>query len=275
MAQSEVLYDRIGDGYDLTRRADPYITERLGRLLAIQPGRVYLDIACGTGNYTTALAAVGGRWHGVDASATMIAAARPKSASVSWHVADVTALPPSIPAVDGACCVLALHHFPDVPAALREIRRVLRPGGRFAAFTASRDQLRSYWLNAYFPNAMAREIAKMPDVPEVERWMTDSGLTAILREPYTVLPDLQDFFLPGGKHRPHLYLDARVRAGISTFAALADPAEVEKGCRLLTEDLRTGRFQEIAGGRDQGQGDCLFVVGEATELGASYADRHA
>jgi ubiquinone/menaquinone biosynthesis C-methylase UbiE len=122
----EALYDRIGDSYDLTRRADPYITERLGRLLGVRPGAAYLDIACGTGNYTTALAGMGGRWHGVGVSATMIAAARPKSVSVSWNVADVTALPPSIPTVDGVCCVLALHHFPDVPTALREIRRVLR-----------------------------------------------------------------------------------------------------------------------------------------------------
>jgi len=265
----EILYDRIGGGYDTTRRADPHLTERLRRLLGVQSGGVYLDVACGTGNYTAALAATGGRWHGLDASATMIAAARPKSALVSWHVADVTALPPGVPAVDGASCILALHHFPDLPAALREVRRVLRPGGRFAAFTASRDQMRSYWLNAYFPAAMAKAIAQMPDVADVERWMSDSGLAPILRELYTVAPDLQDLFLYSGKHRPHRYLDARVRAGISTFAALADRAEVERGCRQLAEDLRTGRFREVAGGHDSGQGDYLFVVGEAAEPGVA------
>jgi ubiquinone/menaquinone biosynthesis C-methylase UbiE len=265
MGPVEVSYDRIGAGYDTTRRADTHITEWLCRFLDVNSAGVYLDIACGTGNYTVALAAIAGRWHGLDASITMIQAARPKSASVSWHVADVTDLPSSVPAVDGVSCVMALHHLPDVPAALREVRRVLRPGGRFVAFTASREQMRSYWLNAYFPVAMARAIAQMPDVVDLQRWLSDSGLSPVFREPYTVEPDLQDLFLYSGKRRPHLYLDARVRAGISTFAALADQAEVERGCRLLAEDLRTGRFRKVAEGHDCGQGDYLFVVagGEA------------
>jgi hypothetical protein len=112
---------------------------------------------------------------------------------------------------------------------------------------------------------MARAIAQMPDVADVEQWLSDSGLSPIFREPYTVEPHLQDLFLYSGKHRPYLYLDTRVRAGISTFAALADQAEAEQGCRLLAEDLRTGRFREVAEGHDTGQGDYLFVVagGEA------------
>jgi ubiquinone/menaquinone biosynthesis C-methylase UbiE len=114
----EVLYDKIGHGYDSPRRAEPHITERLCRLLGVNAGGVYLDIACGTGNHTAALAATGGRWHGLDASATMIGAAWPKSASVSWHVGDMTALPLGTAAADGVSFVLALHHFADLPAAL-------------------------------------------------------------------------------------------------------------------------------------------------------------
>ena len=49
-------YDRIGDGYDLTRRADPRIADRLTSLLDAAPGASVLDVACGTGNYTFALA---------------------------------------------------------------------------------------------------------------------------------------------------------------------------------------------------------------------------
>jgi ubiquinone/menaquinone biosynthesis C-methylase UbiE len=114
-----------------TRRADPYLTQELCRLVGVKSACVYLDIACGTGNYTAALATIGGRWHGVDASAAMITAALPKSMSVSGIVADVAALPPSAPTVDGVSCVLGLHHFSDVSAALREVRRMLRPGRRF------------------------------------------------------------------------------------------------------------------------------------------------
>jgi SAM-dependent methyltransferase len=195
----------------------------------------------------------------------MIGAARQKSGTVHWHVADVIGLPPSVPVVDGATCVLALHHFLDISAALAEVRRVLRPGGRFVAFTAGREQMRAYWLNAYFPVAMARAIEQMPDVADVERLMGANGFTPVVREPYFVGPDLQDLFLYSGKERPQLYLDARVRAGISTFAALADWSEMEQGCRRLSEDLRTGRFREVAKGHDTGLGDYLFVVGESSE----------
>ena len=73
------LYDRIGVGYDGSRRADPSIVDDLaGRLSPRTDGR-YLDLACGTGNYTRALAARGGDWTGVDASRTMLDAARAQS----------------------------------------------------------------------------------------------------------------------------------------------------------------------------------------------------
>ena len=54
-------YDRIGKYYNQTRTADPYIAERL--IYHLKPSRAatYLDIGCGTGNYTIALAEAGVR----------------------------------------------------------------------------------------------------------------------------------------------------------------------------------------------------------------------
>ena len=49
------LYDKIGIGYDTTRRADPFILSRLLHYLAPVKGRLYLDVGCGTGNYTAAI----------------------------------------------------------------------------------------------------------------------------------------------------------------------------------------------------------------------------
>ena len=56
---NQPCYDRIGIGYDVTRRADPYLTRRLLGLLEPRSGGLYLDVACGSGNYTAALAAEG------------------------------------------------------------------------------------------------------------------------------------------------------------------------------------------------------------------------
>jgi len=54
-----VTYDLIGAGYDATRRADPSIAARLAFHLRCAPGECCLDLACGTGNYTTMLARSG------------------------------------------------------------------------------------------------------------------------------------------------------------------------------------------------------------------------
>ena len=76
------LYDRIGGGYDVTRRPDPIIAGRLGDHLALETPGNYLDIACGTGNYTLTPAYVGSGWTGIELSAKMIAEARRKSSQV-------------------------------------------------------------------------------------------------------------------------------------------------------------------------------------------------
>ena len=68
-----VKYDRIGDTYDFTRRPDPRITERLISLLDASPGAPVLDVACGTGNYTSAPAERGLTMFGGDLSQTMLA----------------------------------------------------------------------------------------------------------------------------------------------------------------------------------------------------------
>jgi ubiquinone/menaquinone biosynthesis C-methylase UbiE len=53
------LYDRIGTHYDVTRRADSYILGRLIHHLRVESAGTYLDVACGTGNYSIAVANAG------------------------------------------------------------------------------------------------------------------------------------------------------------------------------------------------------------------------
>ena len=64
----EAIYDAIGTGYNSTRQADPYLTSRLLYFLKPQPGKLYLDIGCGTGNYTIALSNQGLNFTGVEPS---------------------------------------------------------------------------------------------------------------------------------------------------------------------------------------------------------------
>ena len=105
-------------------------------LAALRPGERVVDIACGTG-VVTRLAAervgAAGTAAGVDIDADMLAVARaaaPADAAIEWHEARAEELPLADEAFDVAFCQLGLQFFADRPAALRQIRRVLVPGGR-------------------------------------------------------------------------------------------------------------------------------------------------
>jgi predicted TPR repeat methyltransferase len=73
----EVKYDKIGIGYNSTRQADPYLTERLLYHLQPKNNKLYLDIGCGTGNYTCALDDKGISFIGVEPSGEMLREATP------------------------------------------------------------------------------------------------------------------------------------------------------------------------------------------------------
>jgi ubiquinone/menaquinone biosynthesis C-methylase UbiE len=256
-------YDRIGIGYDETRRADPRIAADLARHLGTRPDGRYLDLACGTGNYTASLAGRGLRVVGADRSRLMLERARAKSAAIPWCQADVAALPFRAGTFDGALCTLALHHFPDPRAALAEARRVLVPGARLVIFTTFPEQMEGYWLVEYFPRMLARSIAQMPSAEALERTLRQAGLRLVRVEPWLVPPDPVDLFLYGGKHRPELYLHPAVRRGISSFALLADAGEVEAGLARLAADRASGRLAEIRARATSPRGDYAFVVAEA------------
>ena len=79
---SAPIYNKIGVGYNHTRQADPFIADRLLDLLSPEAGETYLDIGCGTGNYTVRLAEKGYQFYGIDPSDKMLGEAKSKSDKV-------------------------------------------------------------------------------------------------------------------------------------------------------------------------------------------------
>ena len=257
--ETAALYDDIGVGYDATRRSDPYRSDRLAHHLKISGQRRYLDLACGTGNYTAALATRGGQWYGLDQSQHMIRAAREKSREVVWHQGDVAVQPFNDWIFAGVSCSCAIHHFNELHPVFREVYRVI-DRGRFVIFTATPEQMSGYWLNHYFPDAMLMSIQQMPSLDLVQTALTEAGFQIALTEPYEVQPDLADFFLYSGKHHPEMYLSGGIRRGISTFASLAEPSEVVEGCARLRADIASGRIADVMRGYRSREGDYLFVI---------------
>ena len=231
----------------------------MGRHLAQDRSGNYLDIACGTGNYTSTLAQDGGGWTGIELSSKMLTEASGKSSQVQWCIGNAMALPFSGAVFSGAMCTLAIHHFAELLPVFQEAYRVL-DRGRFVILTATPVQMQSYWLNEYFPDAMLKSIEYMPAQDLVTGALTQAGFTSIDTEGFDIRDDLQDFFLYSGKYRPEMYLDEGVRRGISTFASLADPEEVTSGCLRLAEDIQSGRIDEVRASYENQGGDYLFVI---------------
>jgi SAM-dependent methyltransferase len=104
--------------------------------IGAEPGERVLDVGCGPGFYVAELLdEVGpeGGVVGVDGSDSILALAAHRTAgnaNVEFHHADATALPVADASFDAALSVQVLEYVADIPGALAEIHRALRPGGR-------------------------------------------------------------------------------------------------------------------------------------------------
>jgi ubiquinone/menaquinone biosynthesis C-methylase UbiE len=110
---------------------------RVIELLEVRPGMKVLDLACGPGTLSkplAALAAPHGEVVGVDLAEGMLALAREAGISnARFEVMDIERLTYADATFDAVACGHGLQFAPDLDRALGEARRVLRPGGRFAA----------------------------------------------------------------------------------------------------------------------------------------------
>jgi len=95
------------------------------------PGRRTLDLGCGEGRLSRDLKALGHEMVAVDASPTMVAAAREADPALDVHLADAAALPFEDGAFDLVVAFMSLQDIDDLEGAVRETARVLEPGGRF------------------------------------------------------------------------------------------------------------------------------------------------
>jgi demethylmenaquinone methyltransferase/2-methoxy-6-polyprenyl-1,4-benzoquinol methylase len=137
-------------GLDLRRR-------RLGARAVVRPGDEVLDAACGTGDFAVADKRAGAsRVVGLDFSERMLERARRKAPGLEWVQGDLLALPFADATFDAATVGFGVRNVADLDQSLRELRRVLRPGGRVAILeiTQPRGVLRpfySLWFDRVVP----------------------------------------------------------------------------------------------------------------------------
>jgi ubiquinone/menaquinone biosynthesis C-methylase UbiE len=117
-------------------------------VLALLPpvtGLRILDAGCGTGNFSLTLAARGADMVGVDQSAAMLSRARGKSqegpGTVEWVRGDLAQLPFPAQSFDGVVSITALDFIACREAVIRELARVLKPGGFLVVAVLNRYSL--------------------------------------------------------------------------------------------------------------------------------------
>ena len=256
-------YDRIGVFYNQTRCADPYLVSRLHQHLAPRRGRLYLDIGCGTGNYTQALAERKTHVVGVDPSSEMLRNAETVLDGVRFVRGRAEAIPFADQSFAGSIATLTTHHWEDLPKAFGEVRRVTEPGGRFVIFTSTPEQMKGYWLNEYFPAMLSRSMLQMSGFEKIKEVLGNTGFTNVASEKYFVRRSLEDSFLYSRKHDPASYLDDRFRKGISSFSDLIDDEELFSGLDSLRKDIDSRRIEKVVAGYENALGDYLFVISTA------------
>ena len=154
------MFDRIAPVYDAMNRVMTAGLDRRWRrrtiAAAVRPGDRVLDACCGTGDLAVAAERTGAVVTGLDFSPAMLARARRKSSTIDWVEGDLLALPFADGSFDAATVGFGVRNVTDLNAAVSELRRVLRPGGRLAILeiTQARGVLRpffSLWFDRIVP----------------------------------------------------------------------------------------------------------------------------
>jgi SAM-dependent methyltransferase len=220
------LYETIGTGYARVRRADPRIAQAIRE--ALGNARTVVNVGAGTGNYEPR----DGSMIAVEPARTMLAQRAATQAPAVQAVAE--ALPFPDLAFDAALATFTLHHWSDLAAGLRELRRVAR---RQVIVLNEPAIGRQFWLAAYFHDApMIRSEERAPSVADLERFLAVRSV-----QPLLVPPDCTDGFIGAYWSRPEAYLDETVRAGMSTLAQLP-PEALTRGLARLARDLANGAW---------------------------------
>jgi len=185
-AVREVPRDGLGHWHDAIRRH-----------LNPMPGMTVVDIGAGTGAFATAF----NDWFGLSILAVEPSAAMrariPRRPGIQVLAGDASGIPLADGSADGAWLSTVIHHIPDLEAAAREIRRVLRPGAPVLirqGFPGRADWPGTWWVHRWFPET-TRTVETWPTVAQTCQAFAAAGFSrdSLEQIPETYRTSLAEF----------------------------------------------------------------------------------
>lgn len=199
--QVQSMFDRIARGYDrmnsvMTAGMHHRWRERAVDLARVRPGSRALDVATGTGDLAIELAARGASVTGMDFAPAMLAVAREKAPGIEFEEGDALALGYEDGAFDAATVGFGARNFGDLDQGLREMARVVKPGGRVVVLeiTTPEKPPLSWFFRAWFDRIvpglgrlvdseayvyLPSSVRRFPGPEELAGRMTAAGLTDV------------------------------------------------------------------------------------------------
>ncbi len=174
----EKYFDQVAAEWDRLRASffSEKVREKAFAVAGVEPGRIAADVGAGTGFITEGLVRKGVQVIAVEPSAGMLQQLRAKldgRGEIDFRMGEVEALPIEDQTVDYVFANMVLHHVPSPPAAVKEMARILRPGGKLVvtdmdehSFEFLRQEQHDLWLG--FKRV------------DVRRWFEEAGLADVV-----------------------------------------------------------------------------------------------
>jgi demethylmenaquinone methyltransferase/2-methoxy-6-polyprenyl-1,4-benzoquinol methylase len=189
------MFDGVAERYDVTNDVLSLGQARLWRRAVVRavdprPGRLILDVAAGTGTSSTPFAEAGAQVVPCDFSQGMLSVGKRRQPALAFVAGDALHLPFADASFDAVTISFGLRNVTDTGAALSELARVTRPGGRLVVCEFSRPTWRplrtvyvEYLMRALPP--LARTVCSNPDAyvylaESIRAWPDQSHLAAVI-----------------------------------------------------------------------------------------------
>ena len=204
---------------------------RLIECAQVEPGHRVLDVGCGTGGFTRAVAEMAAATvTGIDYSERFIAFARelsaPQQGAVEWRVGSAEALPVDDGSFDRVLLSLVLHQLVRPELAVAEAFRALDTGGSVLVRTIAPEDVADRVPERFVPSMAAADVERLPLLDNIEGWLREAGFVVterrrVLRNKQLNLADEERQLLVEARSRYSFVSAAELEAGLRRMRAEA------------------------------------------------------